>query len=157
MAIGDSDQQEAQNMKKEEELNKLLLNKVKTQYDVCKKLAKNYKGILKSTKKVSKLIKRKEDMNQEELKAEWGKLQSQTDTGKIRAMAKRLKADEENESNISKEEAMLIQEMLTNLHQSIQNTQNILKENTEIYNVLNEIYSKDMQDYQLEVASLKKA
>ncbi|MBD3209117.1 hypothetical protein GF367_01705 [Candidatus Woesearchaeota archaeon] len=158
MTIGESDNKELTNIKTEKLLSKNILSKVQTLAHASKELRKEYKTLLKATNKVAKLIKKKEADNADEL-AKMHELQKPTpqSTGDLKTIAKRLKTEERAESQTSKEEAFILQDMLNQLYKTYAHGQSILKEGKIIYDLIQTMYTKDLADYQLEYADINKA
>lgn len=156
--VGDSDEQEQANLQQEETLSSSMYTKLTALDEEVKILKKEFKHLLKTGKKLKKIIKTKELKNKAEITImrEMKQELSQESVNEIRHNTDRLKRDEQQESKLSKEEAIILQNMLNELHDTYKHGEDIINADKELYVMIKQLYDADLQDYQLEVSDINK-
>lgn len=156
--LGDGDKKEEMNLIQEEKLSESLQKTLNSLNEEVKLLRIEFKHLLKTGKKLRKIIKSKEAKNSEELSRMQHMQQdlSQKSVNQIRNNAEKLKNEEQEESRLSKEEATILQGMLNELHDTYTHGERIVAADKELYLLIKKLYATDLDDYQLEIADSAK-
>ena len=157
--LGDSDREEEKNIKQEESLSTKLYTRLTSLRTETDQLRKEFKHLLKTGKELRSIIRNKEKANRKELE-QIGKLQaglSQASVKNIEQGSGRLKREERQESRLSREEALVLQKMLNELHDTYKHGEGLIASDKELYDMIRELYDEALADYQLEVQDIERS
>lgn len=156
--LDDGDKQEATNIQEEEAMSAKMYGELTRLSGEGKALRKEFKQLLKIGKKLRNIIAAKEKENKGRLE-QIKRLQQQLtkeSVKDIQAMTRRLQEEKRQESGLSKEEALVLKSMLDELKHTYQHGNDIIAADKKLYELIRDLYAKDLEDFQLEVAEIEK-
>lgn len=152
------DELELRNLQAEEALSKTIRESFVSLHKAASSLESEFSSLLSLSNKLQKVIYDKESANVEEISV-LSKLKSRLSSlsdSSVQKKAKYLKSKEEEESKLSRKEAELLGEILEALRSTYVHCKSIMVSDEKLYVLLKQIYEKDLQDFNLEVADLRK-
>jgi hypothetical protein len=156
--MGEGDAQEDVNIREEEKLSDVMTQRLNGLFEEARALKQEYRHLLKTGRKLRKVIAAKEKKNAGEIAQEKFIHSNigQESVSDVAARAKRIVDAEKQESQLSKEEASFLQDMLNELAATYHHGESIIRADKELYDLIKEVYQKTLEDYQLEVADTNK-